>query len=61
MPFAELTAAFLLALLGGLHSAGMCGGYIGMQYVPGRRRTAIETTVALHAGRLFGYTLAGAL
>ena len=61
MPFAELTAAFLLALLGGLHCAGMCGGFIGMLYVPGRRRTAIESTVALHAGRVFGYTLAGAL
>ena len=61
LPCAELTAAFLLALLGGLHCAGMCGGFIGMLYVPGRRRTAIESTIALHAGRVLGYTLAGAL
>jgi sulfite exporter TauE/SafE len=61
MPYAELTAAFLLSLLGGLHCAGMCGGFIGMLYMPGQRRSAVATTFALHAGRVAGYTLAGAL
>ena len=37
MPVAELTAAFLLSLLGGLHCAGMCGGFIGMLAVAFKR------------------------
>jgi sulfite exporter TauE/SafE len=61
MPVAELTAAFLLALLGGLHCAGMCGGFVGMMYLPGQRAAALRVTAALHAGRVLGYTLAGAL
>ncbi len=59
---AQVGAAFLLALLGGVHCAGMCGGFVGalqMQRVP--QLPAASLSFGYHAGRLTSYTLAGLL
>lgn len=58
----QLTAAFLLSLLGGLHCAGMCGGFVGaLQLNRPRDVSAARLAAGYHAGRLTSYTLAGAL
>ena len=58
----QLTAAFLLSLLGGLHCAGMCGGFIGaLQMNRPRDVPAAHLALGYHAGRISSYTAAGAL
>lgn len=53
-------AAFLLALAGGGHCAGMCGGIVGaLSLAPGGRTRPVAFTLAYHAGRAFSYMLAG--
>jgi hypothetical protein len=57
-----VTAAFLLSLLGGLHCAGMCGGFIGaLQMNRPRDVPAAHLAIGYHAGRITSYTAAGAL
>jgi len=58
----QVAAAFLLSLLGGLHCAGMCGGFIGALQI-NRPRSVSPARLALgyHAGRIASYTIAGAL
>jgi hypothetical protein len=58
----QLTAAFLLSLLGGLHCAGMCGGFVGaLQMNRPRDVPAAHLALGYHAGRITSYTAAGAL
>jgi sulfite exporter TauE/SafE len=55
-------AAFMLALLGGLHCAGMCGGFIGaLQVNRPASVPAARLAAGYHLGRVTSYTLAGAL
>lgn len=55
-------AALLLALAGGGHCAGMCGGIAGaLSLSPGGRARPVLFTLAYHVGRTFSYLLAGAL
>lgn len=63
--FVPLTA-FLVGLLGGVHCLGMCGGIVGALTfgLPAERRSGVKTVpyqLAYNIGRLFSYTLAGAL
>jgi sulfite exporter TauE/SafE len=57
----RLASAFLLALLGGLHCAGMCGGFVAVLHsaAPGRAR-GVRFRLAYHAGRIASYSAAGA-
>jgi uncharacterized protein len=63
-----LIAAFIAGLLGGLHCAAMCGGFVAATAAPAatgsmpllRRRTLFARQLASHAGRLFTYTALGA-
>jgi sulfite exporter TauE/SafE len=58
----QAIAAFTLALLGGLHCAGMCGGFIGaLQVNRPRDVPASRLAAGYHLGRVTSYTLAGAL
>jgi sulfite exporter TauE/SafE len=58
----QAIAAFMLALLGGLHCAGMCGGFVGaLQVHRPREVPAARLAAGYHAGRIVSYTLAGAL
>lgn len=58
----QALAAFTLALLGGLHCAGMCGGFVGaLQINRPRDVSAARLAAGYHAGRIASYTLAGAL
>jgi sulfite exporter TauE/SafE len=58
----QALAAFMLALLGGAHCAGMCGGFVGaLQINRPRNVTAARLAAGYHAGRITSYTLAGAL
>lgn len=59
---AQLAAAFALSLLGGVHCAGMCGGFVGALHLR-RPRTlaALPYAAAYHLGRVTAYTSAGAL
>jgi uncharacterized protein len=60
--FAPAGAAFMLALLGGAHCAGMCGGFVGALQVHRARTVAPHRfTAAYHTGRLASYAAAGAL
>lgn len=55
-------AALLLALAGGGHCAGMCGGIVGaLSLAPGARNRPTAFTLAYHGGRAFSYMSAGAL
>lgn len=59
---AQVGAAFLLALLGGAHCAGMCGGFVGaLQLNRKPQLSAATLSFGYHAGRLTSYTLAGLL
>ena len=58
----QAVAAFALALAGGLHCAGMCGGITGALQL--NRPAAVSPArlaAGYHAGRIASYTLAGAL
>jgi hypothetical protein len=58
----QAIAAFTLALLGGLHCAGMCGGFIGaLQMNRPRDIPAARLALGYHAGRITSYAIAGAL
>jgi sulfite exporter TauE/SafE len=58
----QLFAAFMLSLLGGVHCAGMCGGFIGaLQMNRPRDVPAARLAAGYHFGRISSYTLAGAL
>lgn len=59
---AQLAAAFLIGLLGGVHCAGMCGGIVGALAVqtPSRRR-AWGLHLTYSAGRIASYAVAGAI
>lgn len=58
----QLFAAFMLSLLGGLHCAGMCGGFIGaLQINRPRQVPAARLAAGYHLGRITSYTAAGAL
>lgn len=60
MSEAAWIAAFLLALAGGGHCAGMCGGIVGaLSLSPGGRSRPVAFTLADHSGRAFSYMLAG--
>lgn len=55
-------AAFSLALVGGLHCAGMCGGIVGaLQLNRPREVSAARLACGYHSGRLISYSLAGVL
>jgi len=59
---AQAFAAFSLALVGGLHCAGMCGGIVGaLQLNRPREVAAAKLAAGYHTGRLASYALAGAL
>ncbi|HXF46734.1 MAG TPA: sulfite exporter TauE/SafE family protein, partial [Burkholderiaceae bacterium] len=59
---AQVSAAFLLALLGGVHCAGMCGGFVGaLQSKRAPQVSAAQLSLGYHGGRLTSYALAGAL
>jgi sulfite exporter TauE/SafE len=56
----QIGAAFLLALLGGAHCAGMCGGFVGaLQLTRAPQLSPGALAFGYHAGRLTSYTLAG--
>ena len=55
----QIGAAFLLALLGGVHCAGMCGGFVGAMQLNRAELSAATLASAYHAGRLTSYTCAG--
>ncbi|GMV58459.1 MAG: hypothetical protein AMXMBFR72_15660 [Betaproteobacteria bacterium] len=58
----QALAAFALAALGGLHCAGMCGGFIGaLQMNRPRGVPAARLAAGYHAGRIASYSAAGAL
>lgn len=58
----QAIAAFTLAALGGLHCAGMCGGFIGaLQIDRPRGVPAARLAAGYHAGRIASYSAAGAL
>jgi sulfite exporter TauE/SafE len=62
VPAAEIVSAFSLALLGGLHCAGMCGGFIGaLQLNRPTGVSAARLAFGYHAGRIASYTAAGAV
>jgi len=55
-------AALLLAMAGGGHCAGMCGGIVGaLSLAPGNKSRPAAFTFAYHGGRAFSYMLGGAL
>lgn len=61
-PATQALAALMLSLLGGLHCAGMCGGFVGaLQMNRPPRVSSARLAAGYHAGRLSSYTLAGAL
>ena len=62
MPLAEIFAALSLSLLGGLHCAGMCGGFVGaLQINRPHAVSPLRLALGYHAGRIASYTAAGAL
>lgn len=60
-------AAFMVALLGGVHCVGMCGGIVGAvtwglsEPARARFQTMLPYLLAYNLGRIASYTLAGAL
>jgi uncharacterized protein len=67
MPFATYLSTLVLGLLGGVHCAGMCGGFVAAaSAAPSQRLHAGRVAmwlyaVPLHAGRIATYSLAGAV
>jgi hypothetical protein len=58
----QASAAFALALLGGAHCAGMCGGFVGaLQLRRSPQLSAATLSFGYHAGRLTSYVAAGVL
>jgi sulfite exporter TauE/SafE len=59
---ARLASAFMLALLGGLHCAAMCGGFVAaLHSAAPASGLGLRFRLAYHAGRVLGYSTAGAL
>lgn len=60
--WAQVFAAFTTALVGGLHCAGMCGGFVSAFQI-NRPAGVRASTLAFgyHAGRISSYAAAGAL
>jgi hypothetical protein len=59
---AQLAAAFALSLLGGVHCAGMCGGFVSaLQIHRPKALRALPFAGAYHLGRITSYTGAGLL
>jgi len=59
---ARLASAFLLALLGGLHCAAMCGGFVAAMHANSPARAArTGFAIAYNAGRILSYSAAGGL
>ena len=59
---AQAFAAFSLAIVGGLHCAGMCGGIVGaLQLNRPKEVSAARLAAGYHSGRLISYTAAGLL
>ena len=60
-------AAFMVGLLGGVHCVGMCGGIVGAlsfglpEQARGRILAMMPYLLGYNIGRLFSYTVAGAL
>ncbi len=65
-PAITFTSAFIIGLLGGVHCVGMCGGIMNAlcfampQHSTSTARTSL-TLVLYNLGRVFSYSLAGAL
>jgi sulfite exporter TauE/SafE len=60
--WAQIFAAFTTSLLGGLHCAGMCGGFVGAMQLQRPKAVAARTlAIGYHAGRITSYMSAGAL
>ena len=61
-PLSQALAAFMLSLLGGLHCAGMCGGFVCVYAGSGPAATPSGPSahVAYHGGRLISYLALGA-
>ena len=62
---ASYLSAFLVALLGGVHCVGMCGGIVGALTLglpqTDRALKRLPFLLAYNAGRVLSYTAAGAL
>lgn len=62
---ATYLSAFLVALLGGVHCVGMCGGIVGALTLglpeAGGVRDRLPYLLSYNAGRILSYTVAGAL
>ncbi|MBV8209604.1 MAG: sulfite exporter TauE/SafE family protein [Burkholderiaceae bacterium] len=59
---ARLASAFLLALLGGLHCAGMCGGFVAALHAAAPKRApGVRFALAYNTGRIMSYSMAGAV
>ncbi|MCW5606297.1 MAG: sulfite exporter TauE/SafE family protein, partial [Burkholderiales bacterium] len=60
-----VSAAFVAGLMGGAHCAAMCGGIAGMICSPGsgsgKMASGWRYALAYNGGRIFSYTVAGAL
>jgi sulfite exporter TauE/SafE len=58
----QALAAFALSFLGGLHCAGMCGGFIGaLQVNRPHDVSPVRLAAGYNAGRIASYVFAGAL
>ncbi len=65
-PTITLTSAFIIGLLGGAHCIGMCGGVMNalsfaMPDAQRKPRSALPTLLLYNVGRIFSYSIAGAL
>jgi sulfite exporter TauE/SafE len=59
---AQMAAALALSLLGGLHCASMCGGFVSALHLHRPREIgALPFAAAYHLGRVLAYTSAGLL
>ena len=55
-------SAFLIGLAGGVHCVGMCGGIVAaLRMVSPKDANPLPYTLAYNLGRIFSYTIAGAL
>ena len=55
-------SAFLIGLAGGVHCVGMCGGIVAaLRMVSPKDANPLPYTLAYNLGRIFSYTVAGAL
>lgn len=58
----NILSAFFIGLAGGVHCVGMCGGIVAaLRTVTPANEPALPYTLAYNFGRIFSYTLAGAM